>query len=178
MISASHNPWTDNGIKVFSGDGYKLPDARELAIEQEIFALLQSPEPRRHLQLNLSSSLPGEASLRRAYIEWLRRNVKTGPGPAESAGGLCQWRGGCGSAGAVPGLRDSGDVSQRVARWQEHQRECGALHPEAVAKAVAEKPASSTWVSPSRRCGSCPVQRCATGAWSMAMRYCCWRRAT
>ncbi|MGH9545919.1 MAG: phosphoglucosamine mutase, partial [Terriglobales bacterium] len=27
VISASHNPWTDNGIKVFSGDGYKLPDA-------------------------------------------------------------------------------------------------------------------------------------------------------
>src|SRR6202008_4159755 len=42
-VSASHNPWNDNGIKVFSGDGYKLPDARELAIEQEIFALLQNP---------------------------------------------------------------------------------------------------------------------------------------
>ena len=27
VISASHNPWTDNGIKIFSGDGYKLPDA-------------------------------------------------------------------------------------------------------------------------------------------------------
>ena len=42
VISASHNPWTDNGIKIFSGDGYKLPDARELAIEKEIFALLQA----------------------------------------------------------------------------------------------------------------------------------------
>jgi len=31
VISASHNPWTDNGIKVFSGDGFKLPDARESA---------------------------------------------------------------------------------------------------------------------------------------------------
>ena len=44
VISASHNPWTDNGIKVFSGDGYKLPDEHELAIEQEIFALLQNPK--------------------------------------------------------------------------------------------------------------------------------------
>ena len=26
VISASHNPWQDNGIKVFGGDGYKLPD--------------------------------------------------------------------------------------------------------------------------------------------------------
>ena len=33
VISASHNPWTDNGIKVFSGDGFKLPDSHELAIE-------------------------------------------------------------------------------------------------------------------------------------------------
>src|SRR6516162_7424976 len=41
VISASHNPWTDNGIKIFSGDGYKLPDAHELAIEQEIFCLLE-----------------------------------------------------------------------------------------------------------------------------------------
>src|ERR1700687_4733881 len=44
VISASHNPWTDNGIKVFSGNGYKLPDSHELAIEQEIFSLLQNPE--------------------------------------------------------------------------------------------------------------------------------------
>ena len=33
VISASHNPWEDNGIKVFGGDGYKLPDAVELGIE-------------------------------------------------------------------------------------------------------------------------------------------------
>src|SRR5882724_4849179 len=43
VISASHNPWTDNGIKVFSGYGFKLTDARELAIEKEIFALLKNP---------------------------------------------------------------------------------------------------------------------------------------
>ena len=28
VISASHNPWRDNGIKLFGGDGFKLPDAR------------------------------------------------------------------------------------------------------------------------------------------------------
>ena len=42
MISASHNPYRDNGIKVFGHSGYKLPDAQEHAIEQEIFALLES----------------------------------------------------------------------------------------------------------------------------------------
>lgn len=33
VISASHNPYQDNGIKVFGGDGFKLPDAAEAEIE-------------------------------------------------------------------------------------------------------------------------------------------------
>ncbi len=48
VISASHNPFQDNGIKIFSGDGLKLPDDKERAIEDMIFAntihtLLPSP---------------------------------------------------------------------------------------------------------------------------------------
>jgi phosphoglucosamine mutase len=39
MISASHNPFADNGIKLFGPDGYKLSDADELAIE----ALIEAP---------------------------------------------------------------------------------------------------------------------------------------
>ena len=37
VISASHNPWDDNGIKLFGADGFKLADAVELAMEDEIF---------------------------------------------------------------------------------------------------------------------------------------------
>ncbi len=33
VISASHNPYQDNGIKIFAADGYKLPDAVEMEIE-------------------------------------------------------------------------------------------------------------------------------------------------
>jgi len=40
MISASHNPVADNGIKIFQGDGYKLNDEIELEIE----ALLDTPD--------------------------------------------------------------------------------------------------------------------------------------
>ena len=36
MITASHNPACDNGIKIFAEDGFKLPDAVELEIEKEI----------------------------------------------------------------------------------------------------------------------------------------------
>jgi phosphoglucosamine mutase len=39
MISASHNPYADNGIKIFGPDGFKLSDAQELAIE----AMLDDP---------------------------------------------------------------------------------------------------------------------------------------
>lgn len=48
VVSASHNPWHDNGVKVFGGDGYKMPDTTELGIEEEIFRHLESvtaPDP-------------------------------------------------------------------------------------------------------------------------------------
>ncbi len=38
VISASHNPFYDNGIKIFNGDGYKLSDAKEFEIEKLVFA--------------------------------------------------------------------------------------------------------------------------------------------
>src|SRR6202012_1155665 len=51
VISASHNPWRDNGIKLFGGDGFKLPDAVELAIEEEIFHHLGRVESPDHNSL-------------------------------------------------------------------------------------------------------------------------------
>lgn len=38
VISASHNPYEDNGIKLFDGDGFKLPDAVELELEARVLA--------------------------------------------------------------------------------------------------------------------------------------------
>jgi len=57
MISASHNPYEDNGIKVFAADGTKLNDADEAQVEKRIFQLLNSPQtqeqtddiPRQHI---------------------------------------------------------------------------------------------------------------------------------
>jgi len=48
VISASHNPWQDNGIKLFGADGFKLADAVELAMEEEILhhaANSDAPDP-------------------------------------------------------------------------------------------------------------------------------------
>ncbi len=38
MISASHNPYQDNGIKIIDHSGFKLPDEQEHALEREMFA--------------------------------------------------------------------------------------------------------------------------------------------
>jgi phosphoglucosamine mutase len=45
VLSASHNPFEDNGIKFFSADGFKLPDAQEDQIEQMIRGGVQRPSP-------------------------------------------------------------------------------------------------------------------------------------
>jgi phosphoglucosamine mutase len=71
MISASHNPFDDNGIKLFAPDGYKLSDEVELEIE-------------RMLDSDLSPRLVESASIGRAkriddaqarYIEFAKRTV-------------------------------------------------------------------------------------------------------
>lgn len=43
VISASHNPFPDNGIKIFAGDGYKLPDADEEELEALLDAVDELP---------------------------------------------------------------------------------------------------------------------------------------
>src|SRR5579863_9440463 len=74
VISASHNPWRDNGIKLFGADGFKLPDALELAMEEEILhhaARVQAPDP--------ASMQPVEdnPALQSDYIQFL---IDTVPG--------------------------------------------------------------------------------------------------
>jgi phosphoglucosamine mutase len=65
MISASHNPYQDNGIKVFGHSGFKLPDAEEHAIEQEILTLCEKGvQPRQ-------AALAADTGLDRAYVEFL-----------------------------------------------------------------------------------------------------------
>ena len=138
VISASHNPWTDNGIKVFSGDGYKLPDAQELAIEKEIFALLQNSEALPAVaDKQTAPTLPGDAALRRAYIEWLGSNVSADLSRLRV---LVDCANGAATAEAPELLRGRVQVSflHAAPDGKNINENCGALHPENVAKAVAE----------------------------------------
>jgi len=45
VISASHNPYHDDGVKFFNGDGYKLPDSTEQAIEDMLAQPLVMVQP-------------------------------------------------------------------------------------------------------------------------------------
>src|SRR5215813_6846872 len=48
MISASHNPYGDNGIKIFGSDGTKLTDTDEAELEKTIFRLLDAEGSYKH----------------------------------------------------------------------------------------------------------------------------------
>jgi phosphoglucosamine mutase len=48
VLSASHNPFEDNGIKFFSGDGFKLPDSEEDRLEQMVRNGVTGPAPTGH----------------------------------------------------------------------------------------------------------------------------------
>jgi phosphoglucosamine mutase len=139
VISASHNPWTDNGIKVFSGDGYKLTDARELAIEKEIFALLQNPAAAEGVAGKAPApSLPGEAELRHAYIEWLAVSVSSDLSKMRV---LVDCANGAATAEAPELFRrmEIQATFRHVAPDGKNINEgCGALHPETLAAAVAK----------------------------------------
>ena len=65
MISASHNPFRDNGLKVFGHGGFRLPDTEEHAIEQDILRIREEgAEPR-------PAKLTVDESLDRQYLEYL-----------------------------------------------------------------------------------------------------------
>jgi len=68
MISASHNPYRDNGIKVFGHSGFKLPDEEEHLVEQEIFRHL-GEAPGSPLELS------PDPALAERYLEYLASTV-------------------------------------------------------------------------------------------------------
>ncbi len=65
MISASHNPYEDNGLKVFDHSGFKLPDAQELILEEQILQIRENA-------IVPDCSLPLHEELADHYLDFLR----------------------------------------------------------------------------------------------------------
>jgi phosphoglucosamine mutase len=132
VISASHNPWQDNGIKVFGGDGYKLPDATELEIEAEIFRhLKESPAPNG----NELSAPPVDPAFRREYETFLRNVVPdlnlTGKKiVVDCANGAAAVI----ASELFPALGGQIHLTHVSPNGRNINEKCGALHPEVVAQ--------------------------------------------
>jgi phosphoglucosamine mutase len=72
MISASHNPYRDNGIKIIDHSGFKLPDEQEHALEQHIFSWLKSGRQ------CVPKELVVDEGLDRAYLDHLASTLPGG----------------------------------------------------------------------------------------------------
>jgi phosphoglucosamine mutase len=138
VISASHNPWHDNGIKVFGHDGYKLPDAIELEIENEIFGLVEknAATPDKVDAV----SLPGDHDLARNYEHWLAKMIAGTDFSRLKVVADCA----NGAASAVaPELFRLCGIKAEFTHVSPNGRNInegsGALHPEVVAKETKER---------------------------------------
>lgn len=128
-VSASHNPWEDNGIKIFGRDGRKWPDADEESLEKVLTngppsepapAAIPDPDPslaRLYLE-RLSRSVP-------VKLEGLRILIDAGNGAASILGPEALRRAGAHVA-AICDAPDGHNINES----------CGALHPENMLEAV------------------------------------------
>jgi phosphoglucosamine mutase len=139
VISASHNPWQDNGIKLFGPDGYKLPDSVELAIEAEIFRQLAglTTPPQQAIAPKVN-----EAD-RTDYVNFLLAAV-----PGLSLDGrriVLDCANGAASAVAPQLFANLGGeviITHASPNGRNINEACGALHPEMVAAQVKHHQAS------------------------------------
>ncbi len=75
VISASHNPYHDNGIKIFAPSGRKMDDAVERQIEADVFRRIEVPGA---LSIRSHSSAAAEEQLREEYLSFLAGEIGAG----------------------------------------------------------------------------------------------------
>lgn len=134
MISASHNPYEDNGLKVFAHDGLKLPDEEELRLEGRIFEICAAaPAMPAGLEPEEDLSLAGR------YLEYLAGNARAALGGLrivlDCAHGA-SWR------LAPPLFRRLGAIVTETAcepNGRNINAGCGALHVEGLRRRVLEE---------------------------------------
>jgi phosphoglucosamine mutase len=141
VISASHNPYEDNGIKFFGRDGFKLPDKVELKIEELIFSgAIDSVRP---TAAEIGKAHRLEDAIGR-YNEFVKSSVPRGM----DLSGLRVVVDSANGAAYKIGPRILWELGANVISLCDKpnginiNQDCGALHPEVVARTVAESHAN------------------------------------
>jgi phosphoglucosamine mutase len=138
VISASHNPYHDNGVKLISAAGTKFPDAVEAEIERFILSSNEPAEKRSAMQLRDNEKIDDD------YLDGLRAAVL----PAANLAGMkivMDCANGASSALAPRLFRALGAEVIAIGNIPDGRNinaGCGSLHPEAMQKRVAESGAA------------------------------------
>jgi phosphoglucosamine mutase len=133
VISASHNPYQDNGIKFFAGSGFKLPDELEDRIEETLnvidsLALPVDSEIGRIIEIENATAKYAEFLKQTAVpLDGLRIVLDCANGAASGVGPKVLAELG---AQVIPVFNQPDGVNINV--------HCGSTHPEALARAVLE----------------------------------------
>jgi phosphoglucosamine mutase len=141
VISASHNPYHDNGVKLISASGMKFPDAIEAEIEAKI---LGADSVIRAAGCKQKLDGAGDARLHRDYLDGLRGALLPG---AKLTGMkiVLDCANGAASELAPELFRSLGanvTAIHNAPDGRNINRDCGSLHPEKMQKAVAESGAA------------------------------------
>jgi phosphoglucosamine mutase len=135
MLTASHNPYADNGIKIFGPDGYKLSDSMEATVEQMLHdRRLEGPAP----GATIGKAVRVDDSVGR-YIEFAKSAV--GAGSLEGLKVVVDCANGAGYFVGPLIFEELGAEVIKLAtkpNGRNINEGCGALHPELAAQAVKE----------------------------------------
>jgi phosphoglucosamine mutase len=132
MISASHNPFEDNGIKVFARTGFKLPDAEEHEVEESIFRLMPDADISGVPEALTPSCSPGR------YLDFLLSTLSSNQASARPLAGLkivMDCGNGAASALAPELFRNAGAEVVAIGNTPDGRNinlNCGALHLETL----------------------------------------------
>ena len=145
VISASHNPYQDNGIKFFSRDGFKLPDEAELRIERLVFGTPADGDGAEDFQtLRPTATMIGQAQriddAVGRYVVFLK-SVFPRELRLDGVTVVVDCAHGAAYKVAPAVFEELGATVVRLnvkPDGKNINEGCGAVHPEAMAKAVAE----------------------------------------
>ena len=136
VISASHNPFRDNGIKVFSPQGIKIPEEWEAELETSILGTREEKEPG-------TVTVAAEPRLAEEYADYLESLFRAPAGSKLRV--VLDCANGASSAVAPRVFDDLGFDVVRINGSPDGtniNNGCGSLHPEGLARAVLDERAA------------------------------------